>query len=546
MNIFNQHYTMLKSVTDAVHKDGWLTATDIEPLETIELQEAEKLFVQQGQRPLIVAFFGGTGVGKSSLLNRFAGEAVARVGIQRPTSHEVTLYLHKEYQLGQLPAELPTDETKIAYHGDDRRRLIAWLDMPDIDSVEQRHRQLVQSWLPYIDWLVYVVSPERYHDDIGWQFLKQRGNRHSWLFVLNHWDQGAPQQVDDFRARLQQEGFASPVILRTSCLPNAVNDDFSQLEQHINNAIEKYGLEILQQFGVSARQHELITISQALIARLQGYDMAASLKQWDQVLKQRLQAIESEMLLNSKALASVIPDVNRSFSLWPKRGGNHDRQQLPAPGKLMDEIWTDRINNRLQDLVTGLENLISQRELPLQPFVIRLHELAAASRTEFGQVIEAAAIKALATPGTILQRVMHRVMSNLSWILPLLAAGWAVLHVVVRFYTGTQGEQEFLGFNFAIHTVLLISLSWLIPRFLQKKLEPSMTQALQYGLKNGIAQGLSETEARARRLFEACREELQGHIASLISTRETLEQSAIISLEMDGADTVKELKQAEG
>ena len=537
---------MLKSVADSVHKAGWLTEKDIEPLETIELQEAEKLFVQQGQRPLIVAFFGGTGVGKSSLLNRFAGEAVARVGIQRPTSHEVTLYLHKEYQLGQLPAELPTDETKISYHGDDRRRLIAWLDMPDIDSVEQRHRQLVQSWLPYIDWLVYVVSPERYHDDIGWQFLKQRGNRHSWLFVINHWDQGAPQQVDDFRARLQQEGFASPVILRTSCLPNAVNDDFSQLEQHINDAIERYGLEILQQFGVSARQHELISISQALIARLQGYDMAASLKQWNQVLTQRLQAIESEMLLNSKALTSVIPDVNRSFSLWPKRSGENDQQQLPAPGKIMDEIWSDRINNRLQDLVTGLENLLSQRELPLQPFVIRLHELAATSRTEIGQVIEAAAIKALAAPGTILQRVMHRVMSNLSWILPLLAAGWAVLHVVVRFYAGTQGEQEFLGFNFAIHTVLLISLSWLIPRFLQKKLEPSMNQALQYGLKNGIAQGLSETEARAKRLFEECREELQSHITTLISTRETLEKSAIISLEMDGADTVKELKQAEG
>ena len=54
-------------------------------------------------------------------------------------------------------------------------------------------------------------------------------------------------------------------------------------------------------------------------------------------------------------------------------------------------------------------------------------------------------------------------MSSLSWILPLTAAGWAVFYVVVRYYAGTQGEQEFLGANFAIHTALLILLTWLIP-----------------------------------------------------------------------------------
>lgn len=542
-NQFTIHYNKLKSVAESVHEAGWLTTTDIEPLETIELQEAEKLFVQQGQRPLIVAFFGGTGVGKSSLLNRLAGEEVARVGVQRPTSHEVTLYLHKEYQLSHLPAELPTEETKIAYHSDDMRRLIAWLDMPDIDSVEQSHRQLVQSWLPYIDWLVYVVSPERYHDDIGWQFLKQRGNKHSWLFVLNHWDEGAPQQIDDFRGRLQQEGFTSPVILRTSCQSLTVSDDFGQLEQHINYAIERYGLEILQQFGISARQQELITINKKLIEQLQRYELAATSKQWDQLLKQRLPAIESEMLLNSKAMTSVMHEVDRAFSFWPKSDKKRDRQQLPAPGKLMEQIWSERINDRFQDLVTGLENLIIQQDVPLQPFANRLAALAANSRFNFSQAIESASAKALAAPGTIVQRALYRLMSSLSWFLPLTAAGWAVFHVVERFYAGTQGEQQFLGLNFAIHTALLIALTWLIPKFLQKKLEPSMVQALQNGLKSGIAKGAIETEDGARRLFEACREELQAHTGSLIATREQLEQSLNISLEMNGADTVKAFKQ---
>ena len=53
------------------------------------------------------------------------------------------------------------------------RRDVAWLDMPDIDSVEARNKSLVLSWLPYVDWLIYVVSPERYRDDVGWRLLEE-------------------------------------------------------------------------------------------------------------------------------------------------------------------------------------------------------------------------------------------------------------------------------------------------------------------------------------------------------------------------------------
>ena len=46
------------------------------------------------ERPLVVGLFGGTGVGKSSLLNRLADADIARTGVVRPTSMEITVYLH--------------------------------------------------------------------------------------------------------------------------------------------------------------------------------------------------------------------------------------------------------------------------------------------------------------------------------------------------------------------------------------------------------------------------------------------------------------------
>lgn len=52
----------------------WFKPSDLEVLEGLEVRSPATLFDPGSHRPLIAAFFGGTGVGKSSLLNRLAGE----------------------------------------------------------------------------------------------------------------------------------------------------------------------------------------------------------------------------------------------------------------------------------------------------------------------------------------------------------------------------------------------------------------------------------------------------------------------------------------
>ena len=73
---------------------GWINADVALQLSHFDTRTPEMLFNSGNTRPLIVAFMGGTGVGKSSLLNRLAGKAIARAGIVRPTSREVTLFHH--------------------------------------------------------------------------------------------------------------------------------------------------------------------------------------------------------------------------------------------------------------------------------------------------------------------------------------------------------------------------------------------------------------------------------------------------------------------
>ncbi|HLF97170.1 MAG TPA: GTPase domain-containing protein, partial [Methylococcaceae bacterium] len=211
---------------------GWLAAEDAAALENFDATEPGALFEGDG-RPLVAAFFGGTGVGKSSLLNRLAGEPVARVGVERPTSHEVSLYLHESVELARLPGEFPVERVRIARHRNAARRGVLWIDMPDMDSTDAANRAQALAWLPHIDVVIYVVSPERYRDDKGWRLLVQHGQRHAWLFVMNQSDHADPAQIEDFLRQLQRAGFRQPVVLGTDCQPETAlrqSDDFTRLE----------------------------------------------------------------------------------------------------------------------------------------------------------------------------------------------------------------------------------------------------------------------------------------------------------------------------
>ena len=61
--------------------ENWLDAGQAAAILEIDHRSPHSLFLSQELRPLIVAFMGGTGVGKSSLINRLAGQAIAKAGI---------------------------------------------------------------------------------------------------------------------------------------------------------------------------------------------------------------------------------------------------------------------------------------------------------------------------------------------------------------------------------------------------------------------------------------------------------------------------------
>jgi len=488
---------------------GWISPQAVETLKKTQEVKIEKLFKEQGHRPLIVAFFGGTGVGKSTLLNRLAGEDIARAGVTRPTSREVTLYLHKAYKKELLPDELPMQGTYIAHHAQESRRLVAWLDLPDFDSTEEHNKELVEAWLPYIDWMIYVVSPDRYHDELGWRYLQERAHRHAWIFVMNHWDEGQMEQIDDLRSRLTSAGFSSPVILRTVCTEENYEDDFSQLEKTINDSIHEYGLSVLQELGLQAHIEEVdeqLHHFQISIGDATHWQTLQT--EWKKTISIGLESLNQQLTQSTTAIHQSMRAQEATPSL-PLR--KNPSSEAPTLSKLTGTAWSARNQMCLDDLCIRLVNHIQSSRLPFKPIKNHLEKLKAQARGSVEIVLEEHLANALAIPGTPLQRAIYRYSQSFTWLLPLLAALWASFHLVPGFYSSTQGEKAFLGVDFAIHTTLLIALAWLIPWLAHRKLKPSMADAAKYGLTQANAASISELEKQFNSVWNENNEERKKH-----------------------------------
>lgn len=509
---FEKHYQSVSDWLKQAKVAGWLEHTATEQFEHLETENANQLFSSNDLRPLVVAFFGGTGTGKSSLLNRLTDSEIAITGATRPTSHEVTLYLHQQHQLGEGTTELPMENTRIHYHSVEDRKSVAWLDMPDFDSVETANRELVEQWLPYVDWLVYVVSPERYHDDLGWQILKQRQQRHNWLFVINHWDEGRPEQYQDFRNKLDQAGFNNSALLRTSCAQPSNEDEFHLLENTLNNAIQEHGLEQLQQTGALARLNDLRRLTQTFTHNIGEHEKwQATVEPWNVLIKK--QTTGFKQLLHDQAAGILQPlQAQEEDTAWFR--SKQAAVKLPDVNQVVEYLGNQRSSSYLQRISHEQQNLLNAVALPAKPLGKKLASIQTEANELLQENLATTINQAMSTPGTRLQRLLYKTCSWLGFLLPLGIAVWAGWFLFSHYRAGMEGSGEFLGFGFISNSIMLIGLGWFIPWLLKRRLQPSLVSSFKRGVKQGIEQ--SDTEI-TEKLIAAQQQMLDEHQQQLTS-----------------------------
>lgn len=207
------------------------TGRDCFEMYQIDRAEADIKKVQArlgaGKGLTVAALAGGTGSGKSTLFNALTGLEFADAGDIRPMTEEAAACVWNSDAtelldlLGVRPArriahESPLIDTDSAFDG------LVLLDLPDHDSIELGHSVLVDSILPMVDVLIWVLDPQKYADHlIHDAYLAQmRRRKDHMIVVLNQIDTVVPQRrealLDDVRLKLDADGLGDVPLYMVS------------------------------------------------------------------------------------------------------------------------------------------------------------------------------------------------------------------------------------------------------------------------------------------------------------------------------------------
>jgi GTPase Era involved in 16S rRNA processing len=475
---------------------GWINTDVAQQLSDVDTRTPDTLFNHSGSRPLIVAFMGGTGVGKSSLLNRLAGKAIARAGIVRPTSREVTLYHHHSVAIKHLPEQLPLAQIKTSEHDNESRKNVIWIDMPDFDSTEQSNKRQVLEWLPHIDVLIYVVSPERYRDEKAWRLLLAEGGRHAWLFVLNQWDRGQTEQYEDFKQQLHKAGFTDPVIFKTICGESLQADEFVQLESTISSLATEHIVAQLEQRSSQIKKDELrqnLQGTRRLLGSVSAFQQLPTL--WQEQWQRSAHVLQQGFAWPVQQLAKHYADHAADLL------NNPATAKYTTSGAKIN-LWDDWSEARFDDALDEFVINADQLGVPVSPLKKQLSTLREKAPKIVQAQSELSARQALANPGNALHRGFLKFMRLCEIVLPLAAICWVGYQVFIGYYTSNMTDVEYLGVDFAIHSSLLIAITWLTPFFILKKLKPSLEKSALRGLNKGLNNASNIIDSEIQQVIE--------------------------------------------
>ena len=426
--------------------------------------------------PLVVALFGGTGVGKSTLLNRLAGSEIAEASPLRPTSRQLTVYLHRRLDPLPLPGGV-----RVVRHDQERLSQIVWIDTPDLDSVESEHRQQALAILPLVDVVVYVVDPERYRDDTGWRLLLEERQRHGWLFVMSHWDSGHELQIEDLKGLLREAGFEDPILLRCDNRPEVDRrrpDDFATLEAILEEVAAVKGQDVIRK-----RRGEMERGTLAMALEKLSF---APPERWVE-LQERWRKVVAD---RRRDLLPLIEEFSQTASRF----------------RAQEERWF------LEPLQLALDQLLLEAAdlgLPHRALALRLDPLRRELAATIDRTVRQAIVEALRRPGGRLHTLATVTSEKLRFGLPLLASSGIAYQVVVKYYQGFFEEKYYLGDEFLLHSAMLLLLSWLIPELLYRLLRPPTEKRRQAGIALGLERALAELEGRVAALIGQLAEEAE-------------------------------------
>jgi hypothetical protein len=279
---------------------------------------------------------GGTGTGKSSLINALLGERVVFEGKERPTTVEPVLIVHSSFDIDKFSvcnfsggvslnncndnsAGLNLSGIKIERRNNSLLESMLIIDCPDPDTaedVELRESNLsrLRSVLPLCDLLVVTATQQKYRSRSVLDELSSAATGARLIFVQTHADSDRDIR-DDWRNTLEGDYDVGRMFFIDSLAALRAQNEKGILPKEFEEFRQLLTVGLGEEAALRIRQANYFSLAESVASDCRD----EILGQWDTVNKLRERISEERRRLGERMAGRMREELIRDRRLWESR-----------------------------------------------------------------------------------------------------------------------------------------------------------------------------------------------------------------------------------